>query len=57
LKVLRINGNKFEETSDKKYGPYCISYLDGLKYLDYKIIDNVERVQAEEEHKDKLDEF
>ena len=55
--MLRINGNKFEETSDKKYGPYCISYLEGLKYLDYKIIDNVERVQAEEEHKDKLDEF
>jgi Leucine-rich repeat (LRR) protein len=57
LKVLRINGNKFEETSDKKYGPYCISYLTNLQYLDYKLIDKVERVQAEEENKDRLDEF
>jgi len=57
LKVLRINGNKFEETSDKKYGPYCISYLNDLIYLDYKLIDAVEREHAMLENKELLDEF
>jgi len=43
LKVLRINSNEFEATTDKKYGPYCIAYLIDLIYLDYKLIDKVER--------------
>jgi Leucine-rich repeat (LRR) protein len=55
LKVLRINDNSFEKTSDKKYPYYCISYLEELEYLDYKLIEKNERDQAKEEFKDDLD--
>ena len=55
LKVLRINDNSFEKTSDKKYPFYCISLLEELEYLDYKLIEKNERAQAKEEHKDEID--
>ena len=54
MKVLRINDNLFEKTSDKKYPNYCISYLDELEYLDYKLIDKKDRAEAKEEHKDEI---
>jgi hypothetical protein len=56
LKVLRINDNDFEKTSDKKYPPYCISYLEDLEYLDYKLIEKNEREAAKEEFKDDIQE-
>ena len=57
LKVLRINGNKFQETCEKNYTSYCIAVLDELVYLDYKLIDKVERDQATFEHKEPVNEF
>lgn len=57
LKVLRINDNLFEKTSDKKYPFYCISCLDELQYLDYKLIEKSERDAAREEHKDEIQEI
>jgi hypothetical protein len=55
LKVLRINDNTFEKTSDKKYPFYCISFLEELQYLDYKLIEKNERAAAKEEFKDDID--
>ena len=49
-----MNDNPFEKTSDKKYGPYCISFLDDLVYLDYKLITDDDKFNAKELYKDEM---
>ena len=54
LEVLRINENDFKKLSDKDYKLYIIAYLKNIKYLDYELITEQERMDAREEHKDEL---
>lgn len=52
-----MNDNPFEKTSDKKYGPYCISILDDLVYLDYKLITDDDKFNAKELYKDEMNDI
>jgi len=52
LQVLRIDDNKFK--SEKNHRFYCIACLDGLKYVDYTLIENAELEKSKEENKDDI---
>lgn len=55
LQVLKINGNRFKETSEKDYKLRIIAYLSSLKYLDYELIEAKEKSRADQEFKTELE--
>ena len=57
LEVLKIEKNKFQELdTEKDWRKQFIACLKELKYLDYKIIDEKERLVASEECKEEMQE-
>ena len=55
LQVLKINGNAFNDTSEKDYKRKIIAYLSRLQYLDYQLIDQEEKDKALDEYKTELE--
>ena len=54
LEVLKITGNNFQQRGEKDYNKYAIAHLTGLKYLDYELITSTGRSEANEEHKEEM---
>ena len=54
LEVLKISGNNFTQRGEKDYSKYAIAHLKGLKYLDYELITATQRAEANEEHKEEM---
>jgi len=55
LEVLKINQNKFKEEGGKEYKNRIIAYLKNLKYLDYELIDEKLRGQADSDFRTELE--
>ena len=55
LEVLKIKDNAFREVGEKDYKGRIIAYLEGLKYLDYELIETKERDKAESDYKTELE--
>ena len=55
LEVLKISGNSFKEAGYKDYKCRIIAYLSSLKYLDYQLIDDEDRVRAHDDYKSELE--
>jgi hypothetical protein len=56
LQVLRLDDNTFMKTSDKNHKFFCIAHLNGLKYIDYTLIEQSDIEKAHDDHKDELNE-
>lgn len=54
LEVLKIAGNTFQARGEKEYHKYTIAHLKQLKYLDYELITSTNRTEANEEHKEEM---
>jgi len=54
LQVLRIDDNAFKNNTDKNHRLFCIAHLEGLKYLDYTLIEQADVERAKDEHKDEI---
>lgn len=54
LEVLKIAGNNFQARGEKEYHKYTIAHLKQLKYLDYELITSTNRTEANEEHKEEM---
>jgi Leucine-rich repeat (LRR) protein len=54
LEVLKIAGNNFQQRGEKDYSKYAIAHLKSLKYLDYELITSTHRAEANEEHKEEM---
>lgn len=52
LEVLKMSDNKFSANAAEEYKKFAIAFLRNLKYLDYDLIDEDLRKQAEEKYKD-----
>jgi hypothetical protein len=57
LEVLRISNNQFQKQNTNEYKKYTIARLKDLKYFDYELIEAKDREQANEEHKDEMNNF
>jgi Leucine-rich repeat (LRR) protein len=56
LQVLKMADNPFYKLKEAEYRYYAIAFLRKLKYLDYELIDEETRSNAQEKHREEFNE-
>ena len=55
LEVLKFKQNWFKEQGVKEYKGRIVAYLPNLKYLDYELVDDAEREQANQDFRNDME--